>query len=189
MSEPIAHVIRHGRSVWNEVGRWQGQADVPLCNVGRAQAVQAAVGLPRFGSIVSSDLRRANETAQIIARECGLDPGHIVLDARLRERDIGSWVGLTTDEVEARWPNYLERGEVAADSEPPDALDQRVLNALLDILNRDGPPALVVVHRGVLASVLRLAGARPTASDNLEGWTVRPHGRTGLRVVGALRAT
>ena len=94
---------RHGRTAWNVEHRFQGQADPPLDEVGRAQSTVAAALLAAFSpvAIVSSDLRRAVQTAQPLAARLGLP---VALDRRLRERSLGRWEGLTRDEVGRRHP-------------------------------------------------------------------------------------
>jgi broad specificity phosphatase PhoE len=89
---------RHGRTRWNVEHRFQGQADPPLDEVGRQQAVVSARLLAAYSptAIVTSDLHRAVQTARPLAELLGLP---VVLDPRLRERSLGSWEGLTRDEV------------------------------------------------------------------------------------------
>ncbi len=98
-------LVRHGQSEWNAQGRWQGQADPPLTDVGRAQARAAAHALGAVDAIFSSDLQRAAETAAIISEQLGVGP--VVVDAGWRERDAGEWSGLTRDEIHERFPGYL----------------------------------------------------------------------------------
>lgn len=99
-------LVRHGQSEWNAAGRWQGQADPPLSDLGRRQARSATASLGTVDAVFASDLRRASETALIIAGELGVGP--VVIDADLRERDAGEWSGLTRAEIEAQWPGYLD---------------------------------------------------------------------------------
>ena len=99
-------LIRHGQSEWNADGRWQGQADPPLTDLGRHQALHAARNLGTVDAIVASDLQRASETALIIAEALGVGP--VVLEPGLRERDAGEWSGLTRAEIERDWPGYLD---------------------------------------------------------------------------------
>ncbi|XP_049384098.1 phosphoglycerate mutase-like protein 4 isoform X2 [Solanum stenotomum] len=77
-------VIRHGETEWNADGRIQGHLDVELNDIGRQQATAVAARLskePRISVIYSSDLKRAHETAEIIARSCGdLEGGGESLD-------------------------------------------------------------------------------------------------------------
>ena len=99
-------LVRHGQSEWNADGRWQGQADPPLTELGRQQAFHAARNLGVVDAIVASDLRRAADTAMIISEALGVGP--VVLEPGLRERDAGEWSGLTRAEIERDWPGYLE---------------------------------------------------------------------------------
>jgi glucosyl-3-phosphoglycerate phosphatase len=97
-------ILRHGRTAWNAERRYQGQADPPLDAVGQAQAIQAAglIAAMEPDVLISSDLQRAHRTASKVASLTGLE---LVLDPRLRERNLGHWEGLTRDEVEARYPD------------------------------------------------------------------------------------
>ena len=108
--------VRHGQSEWNALGRWQGQADPPLSDLGRAQARAAATAITAAATraaspvvgIVSSTLVRALETATIISDEIGESPLH--LEADLVERDAGEWSGLTRIEIDERFPWFLNNG-------------------------------------------------------------------------------
>jgi broad specificity phosphatase PhoE len=100
-------VWRHGRTAWNATGRFQGQLDPPLDDEGRAQAARTAPHLAAAlrGEdvvLVSSDLQRAVDTAATLAPLLGLP---LRVDERLREHGLGSWEGLTRDEVESRHPD------------------------------------------------------------------------------------
>src|SRR5690606_40076504 len=106
-SPGMTHLLlcRHGQSTWNAAGRWQGQADPPLSDLGRLQAQHAAKAVGAVDLIVASDLERARDTALIIAEAIGVGP--VVIEPDLRERDAGEWSGLTREEIEAEWPGYL----------------------------------------------------------------------------------
>jgi glucosyl-3-phosphoglycerate phosphatase len=97
-------LLRHGRTAWNAERRFQGQADPPLDEVGRMQAVEVAglVTAMRPALIVSSDLQRAAQTATPLAELSG---AKLITDERLRERSLGHWEGLTRDDVERRYPD------------------------------------------------------------------------------------
>lgn len=97
-------LLRHGRTAWNAQRRFQGQADPPLDEVGRAQAYEVAtlVAALRPGLLVSSDSARAMETAQIVADVARLP---VIPEPRLRERGLGHWEGLTREEVAVRYPD------------------------------------------------------------------------------------
>lgn len=97
-------LLRHGRTEWNDTGRAQGQADVPLDEVGHAQAAAVAPAIAALAPVAvwSSDLARAAQTAAAVAAACGLEPEH---DERLREFAIGPRrTGLTSDEYAAQFP-------------------------------------------------------------------------------------
>ena len=121
-------LVRHGQSEWNAEGRWQGQADPPLTDLGRLQAREAAGALGTVDAVWASDLQRAVETAAIIADQLGVGP--VVVDPDLRERDAGEFSGLTRPEIAARFPGYLDDGRRPPGWEPDEALLARALRAL-----------------------------------------------------------
>lgn len=92
--------IRPGETDWNKLGRWQGWVAVPLNAHGRQQAEALAHFVRNIGmsALYTSDLRRALETAECLSKTLGFDP---IPDARLRERSVGLWQGLTVDEMKA----------------------------------------------------------------------------------------
>ena len=100
--------IRHGETAWNVDHRIQGQLDVPLNETGRWQVHRLALAVADEGidAIYSSDLLRAVETAQAVARGCGRP---IVSDVGLRERGFGIFEGLSYAEIDERWPAEAER--------------------------------------------------------------------------------
>lgn len=108
-------LLRHGQSAWNHEGRWQGQADAPLSDLGRAQAhcVGQRLASLRIDHIYTSDLQRSAETARIVGHYLHLTPH---LQPSLRETDLGQWTGLTTAEIQQRYPDewraMLARQEV-----------------------------------------------------------------------------
>ena len=146
-------LLRHGRTEWNVTGRFQGQAEVPLDEVGRQQAAAAAPLVAAFEpvSIFSSDLLRTLQTAEPLAALTGLE---IQTDKRLREIHVGSWEGLLGDEIRARDPELAEqvwRGEDVRRSstgESPQEVADRVAEALTEIAETadDGSTIAVVTH-------------------------------------------
>ena len=110
MNEQATRVlaIRHGETAWNVDGRIQGQLDVPLNDTGRWQVHRLALAVADEGivAIYSSDLLRALETAQAVARACDRP---ITTDAGLRERGFGAFEGLSYDEINQRWPEQALR--------------------------------------------------------------------------------
>lgn len=141
-------VWRHGNTDWNASHRVQGQTDVPLNALGRQQAVDAADLLVKMRPdvLVSSDLRRAADTAAALAALTGLSVHH---DQRLRERYFGAWQGLTMTEVAELHPQEHARwtagGEIGGDVENLDDLGKRVAEALQDAAALTPPGGTVVV--------------------------------------------
>ena len=180
-------LIRHGQSEWNADGRWQGQADPPLTDLGRQQAWHAARSLGVVDAIVASDLQRATDTALVLSNELGVGP--LVLEPGLRERDAGEWSGLTRAEIERDWPGYLDPLPAPGQPDPRDPSEQpraerrrppswepddvllaRVLAALGRIhdLAPDGE-VLAVTHGGVVYAIERALGAPFDRLANLGG--------------------
>lgn len=161
-------VIRHGESEWNAAGRWQGQADPPLTEVGRRQAEVAAANVPGpFEVVASSDLSRAHETARIIAARLATEP--VVAVEALRERNAGPWQGLTRAEINERWPGALEKRAWPKGYELDEALMERVLPALRELAFSVVRRALVVAHGGVIRALDRASGAPDESIPNLAG--------------------
>jgi uncharacterized phosphatase len=108
--------IRHGQTDWNRDDKLQGSSDIPLNDIGREQAHEAARLLAGGGwtAIVSSPLKRARETAEIIAADLGIELGPSYPD--LVERDYGSLEGSSSSEATERWPNRDYPGAETLDS-------------------------------------------------------------------------
>ncbi len=96
------YLIRHGRTDWNDAGRYQGQADPPLNPLGLRQAEAAALALcgVQWTAICSSDLQRSKQTADALAARTHLP---VRLDPRLREIHLGEWQGMQADEIGKRY--------------------------------------------------------------------------------------
>jgi alpha-ribazole phosphatase len=94
-------LARHGETDWNRDGRFQGHADPPLNAAGRRQAEGLAqtVASEPPDAVYASDLRRAFETAEIVGARLGLPVGR---EIALREIDVGSWHGLTREQIDGR---------------------------------------------------------------------------------------
>lgn len=94
-------LVRHGETAWNAAGRLQGQTDLPLSPLGRQQASALAgvVAAETVHALYTSDLRRAWETAQILADPLGLQ---VQPEPRWREMAFGHWEGLTFAQVQQR---------------------------------------------------------------------------------------
>lgn len=150
-------LLRHGRTDWNDTGRAQGHADIPLDEVGLAQAKEVAPLMAALDPVAiwTSDLRRAAQTADAVAAECGLS---VTRDARLREFDIGpNRTGLTSKEYAEAFPEEYARllaGDLDAipGRETSDHVLARFLPALTshaDTLG-EGETGLVVSHGAAL---------------------------------------
>ena len=153
-------LVRHGETDWNAQDRWQGHSDTALNEVGREQARRLTDELEPVDALYSSDLRRARDTAEIIAERLHLE---IRLDPRLRERGFGSWEGLTTEEIESSFPEEQARwragiGAGPHDAEPFEAFAARVGSFVDDVVSlHPGDEVLVVTHGGTIRVVHALA--------------------------------
>ncbi|MFI7026526.1 histidine phosphatase family protein [Micromonospora sp. NPDC049900] len=170
-------VWRHGNTDWNAAGRVQGQTDVPLNDLGREQARQAAPLLAalRPDAIVASDLSRAADTAGALSALTGLP---VRSDARLRERHFGRWQGLLLAEASAQFPAEFARWRAGdpdpgAEIEPLGELGKRMGTALQELADDLAGRTIVVATHG---------GAARQGCGQLLGWEP-----SVLRAVGALR--
>ncbi len=164
-------LLRHAESEWNAAGRWQGQVDTPLTERGRRHAAEAGPLLASFEMVVSSDLRRARQSAEIIAAGAGIET--ISEEPRLRERYAGPWQGLTLDEIERDWPGFLGSGRRPDDYETDERMAPRVDAALVDLAaladRRGTPELLVITHGGVISNLTIRAGLTMAPMPNLSG--------------------
>ena len=144
-------LVRHGETDWNRERRFQGHADPPLNQAGRVQARELAKSLAGEGidAIYTSDLRRARETAEIVAARVGSD---VVALRELREIDVGDWQGLTWPEIEERHPDGAARwhrdGHGWDGGETYDQLRERIVAALRVIAERHPRQRVLVVGHG-----------------------------------------
>jgi probable phosphoglycerate mutase len=156
-------LIRHGETDWNAAGRLQGHTDRPLNEYGRRQARELADRLARDGiqAVYASDLARARETAEILGARLGLD---VVVDPDLREKNWGSWEGLTSD----------ERAQIEFEGESTEAHRERVLRAVQRIAEaHPGERVAVVMHGGSLRRIqAAVSGFAPPVIDNCAVWAL-----------------
>jgi broad specificity phosphatase PhoE len=163
-------LVRHGETDWNRERRFQGHADVPLNDAGRAQAAALAERLAGewFAAAYASPLRRASETAGILAARLGVE---VHPHEALKEVDVGSWSGLAIGEIESRFPDCFARWaawRVAGweDGETYDDLARRVLSGVHEIGRRHPRGnVLAVTHGGPIRSAL--AAAHGLSLDDL----------------------
>jgi broad specificity phosphatase PhoE len=169
-------LARHGETNWNREWRFQGHADPPLNETGRAQADELAAALApeELAAVYSSPLRRALETAELVAAAHGLEP---VAVEGLREVDVGSWQGLTHAEVEARFPEQFARwrdhGQGWEDGETYEQMGKRVVASLLELARAHaGERILAVTHGGPIRAALAFAGGTSHAYARRRGPTI-----------------
>lgn len=163
-------LARHGETDWNREKRWQGLTDASLNERGREQAGALAEKLEAvpLSAVYASDLRRAYETALVVAERKGLE---VIPMRELREVDVGSWTGLSQDEIKERFRDAYtqmrtrtgrgwEGGETLAE------MGRRVLDAVRRIAREHpGDVVLVVTHSGPIRAVRAHALGLDYATD------------------------
>jgi probable phosphoglycerate mutase len=188
-------LLRHGRTAHNATGRFQGQLDIALDDVGRAQAARVAplMAARRPVTIVSSDSSRALETAMAVGELTGQD---VLVDERLREIDVGLWSGLTLTEVQQAFPQEYEdwisgnREQLRrGGGETYGEVGARAVLAVGSLL--EGPPeevVLAVTHGGTARSLIDLLLGVPVRHRHIlgglpnAGWSRLEEGRFGWRL-------
>lgn len=156
----LLYCIRHGQTVYNAEGRVQGQTDVPLSDLGRAQseALAAALASKPIAAVYSSPLQRARQSAQPLADRLGL-PIHT--DSQLMEIHLGNFQGQLRAELDRQYPEVFAHWR----SGDPDfafpggesrrSLMHRALAAFDSIRQADHDQVAVVTHGALLLSVIR----------------------------------
>jgi broad specificity phosphatase PhoE len=175
-------LVRHGQSVSNSSGVWQGQGDSPLNEIGRTQveALGHALRGQDYDLVLSSDLSRAADTAKAAGVE-------VELDRAWREIDVGDWEGLTDEQVAVRFPEQIaalraRRAVAIGGGESWPDVFQRADDSLAALRRRlpDGGRVIVFTHGGIIAALLAgLLGARGRFPWPLG--RMRNTGRTTLR--------
>ena len=158
--------VRHGETLWNKEGRYQGQQDSPLSQVGLIQVEQVGQFLRnrRIQTVYSSDLKRAWLTAESIAKHHQLSP---VMDSRLREMSFGVWEGKTREQVKLQYPDLWDaRGQDTLGTripggELPSEVVQRFKDFLEVQVSESSDQTIVVVSHGgalrlIIASLLHI---------------------------------
>ena len=162
-------LIRHGETDWNRVKRIQGHTDIPLSAEGERQAGLLGARIARevaahgrvFDHVLTSDLRRAVQTAEPVARACGLP---LVRTASLRERHYGIFETRMPDEILAQFPQDYARWQrrdpdfVIPGGESARGFYTRITEAIGQLLrDHPGQHLALVAHGGVLDCCYRLA--------------------------------
>ncbi|MBC7701838.1 histidine phosphatase family protein [Aquabacterium sp.] len=178
MSDHITRllVIRHGETAWNLESRIQGHTDIPLNEHGRWQAERLALALSDEGldAIYASDLQRARDTGQAVARATGLE---LQLDQGLRERNFGRLEGMTQNQVALQWPDEGRRWRERDPTYGPEAGEtlQVFYQRCIDTAERlarshPGQAVALVAHGGVLDCFYRAANHIPLQAPRT--WTI-----------------
>ncbi|MDG5471232.1 histidine phosphatase family protein [Jeotgalibacillus sp. ET6] len=149
-------LIRHGVTEWNTSGRAQGHTDIPLSEEGREQARRVAERIAsedeKWDLVISSDLSRARQTAEAIAKKLGLPAP--IQDARIREMHLGEIEGLTLDERVTQWGDNWREQELGI--ETTEAVAQRGADFIEEVLaEHKGKKILIVSHGGLIGLTLK----------------------------------
>lgn len=190
MSESRKIVLwRHGQTTWNVERRFQGATDIPLDETGHAQAVRSARLLAALGpaAIVSSPLRRAADTARALAAVTRLA---VTFDPDLSERGGGAFEGLTSSEIQERYPVENAAWQPPG-GETVEEVSKRVAAAIergLDLIPSAG--LLVIASHGAALrlGMLGWLGFPEDLWSRFGGlsnccWSVLEEGRRGWRLV------
>lgn len=163
MSVTRVILLRHGETVWNLEGRYQGQLDSPLTPTGEAQAHALAQRLVvvKFAALYTSDLGRARQTAACLAASSGHE---LRVEAQLRERHLGIFQNLRKAELKQKFPDeyrlFKSGGpeHVIPQGESTRQAAERT-NACLEELARrhPGETIVIVAHGGTISALLRHA--------------------------------
>jgi probable phosphoglycerate mutase len=190
-------LLRHGETEHTTAKRFSGSgsADMPLTETGAEQAGRAAAELAGSGleAVVASPLRRAQQTAGVVAEACGLDVRTV---DGLRECDFGEWEGHTLDEVQERWPAELEAWLGSTAVAPPggesfDAVTRRVRRVRDQVVARHPERTVLVVTHvtpiKVMVGLALEAGVRSLFRMELQPASLTtlqwfPDGNASLRV-------
>jgi broad specificity phosphatase PhoE len=177
------YLVRHGETLWNVEGRYQGQLDPPLNERGQAQARSTARELAALGvdAIYSSDLARAFETAQALAELTGLP---VITDPRLREINQGEWQGILIGDIRSRWPEQIARWEqhpwecCPPGGERLDQIQARIMDSIDEIArHHPGGTVAIFTHKLPIALLkIRYRGHDPSML-----WSLLPANATWER--------
>jgi broad specificity phosphatase PhoE len=165
-------LLRHGQTDYNVAGRMQGHLDSMLTESGLAQAATVAPEIARLAPerVISSDLRRAVDTADVVGAASGQP---VKLDPRLRETHLGEWQGLSVAEIEQAWPGAIATWRSDPTWAPPGG------ESRLEVVRRSHPvveeldeefasssesTVVLVAHGGLIAGLVSGLLALPTSA-------------------------
>ena len=161
MKETEIILIRHGETEWNSQQRMQGHSNSDLSSVGQAQiqALGQWMKNVHFDQIYSSDSLRAKQTAEAITQFSGHE---LKIDLRLREKNLGVFEGLTSEEAKERHPEVFRLFKTAGskyvidEGESTQQLQDRALEIVEEIrIKHPEERVLLVTHGGFIRVVMK----------------------------------
>lgn len=165
-------VVRHGHAAGNAEHRFIGQSDVPLDDLGVAQAraLCQRLAIQPIRRIISSDLRRATDTVAALAESLGIP---LEVDSRLREIDNGAWTGLLPEEIARGWPGLWDSYVNGEDVHRPGgetwhAVRARAVDAVTELVGEQGL-VLLCTHGGPALNLARWAVGIPPGGNVFRG--------------------
>ncbi len=153
-------LVRHGQTLWNHISRYQGHTDVLLSDTGREQARLLArrLAAEKVAAVYSSDLKRALETAEILAAPHRLTVKKV---PELREIHFGVWEGLTFKEIQEKYSDLAERWYQypatvrIPEGETFEELKERAYGAILRLVAKHPSDTIIVVaHGGTIRTII-----------------------------------
>lgn len=178
-------LVRHGQTLWNALGKYQGHTDVPLNEVGIEQARKVAKRLAgeNISAVYASDLSRAKDTAKIIAQKHGLE---VETDKKLREMNFGLWEGKTYTQIQEEYPQLVKvwisdpqllqipQGETFSQ------VQLRAIRALKEIIRRHNINETIVVVAHGLTIISIICAVLEIDLKNM--WKIK-QGNTGISII------
>lgn len=143
--------VRHGITDWNVAKKAQGQTDIPLNDTGRAQARALAERFRNetWDAVYASDLSRAKETAETIAKAIGIP---LYIDERLREKGCGKIEGTTEEDRIRMWGEDWREFELGIETE--ESMIARGTELVKEVCQRHPGQRVLLVSHGALISTL-----------------------------------
>jgi broad specificity phosphatase PhoE len=183
------YLVRHGQTLWNAEGRYQGRIDSALSPLGRSQAVRLARALAAapFAAVYSSPLVRAWDTALVIAASHRLS---VVPVEELREIALGAWEGLTEEEITRRFGDVVARRRRDPERVVPEGgeslaqVQARAMRAMERILARHDDGTIAVVAHGAVNKMILLSALNAPLSSY---WRIRQD-NAGISIVDVIGA-
>jgi 2,3-bisphosphoglycerate-dependent phosphoglycerate mutase len=148
-------LVRHGITEWNTLGRAQGVTDIPLSEVGKQQACDMGERLlqeEKWDIMITSDLKRAIETGQIIGEKLNISISHF--DKRIQEINCGEIEGTTEEERIHRWGKNWR--DLSLGMEKSDVVSKRGAEFLEEIVDiYKGKRILIISHGALIGLTLQ----------------------------------